>query len=600
MKDKIHSYYLSKEQEAHDNLQKLQLKMRLLSWLRVGSFVFTLLFLGLAIYQGINAFFILALIGFISFLVCVRIHLRRQEDHRFGLALLNIYRDELLALEYSFDHYPKGEDHLNVNHPYADDLDLFGTGSVFQYLNRTTSPFGSDKLAGLLANTNIDIDQIRLRQEAVKELTDQRDWSENFNASGRLTESASDEKEAITTWLNTPYAAYSGVFYTTMLKSLPVFSIGLLVLAMMERIPWTIFFLFALIPLMVVGSKFKALRKEYQLLSQFNATLSKYYRLIKKIEERDWDSKLLRQKKSELEVGAISASDSVKELRGISEALDMADSMIGGLVLNALLLWNVRYVLKLKKWKEENRNKLPEWFDVIGEFEAFNSIGILAFNRDDLHYPTPTDKKETIIKTQAMGHLLIRPEERVNNNFDLELPGKFVILTGANMAGKSTFLRAIGSNMMLAASGAPVCAEKMSWRPLPLFSSMRTSDSLQSNESYFYAELKRLKNLLEYAESEPELFIILDEILKGTNSKDKAEGSALFVKKILSKNIYGIIATHDLSLCKLEDEFSSEVENLSFDVEIKDNDLHFDYKLHEGICQNMNATFLLNKMGLVD
>ncbi len=600
MRDPIRSYYLAKEQEAHQEMSALQSSMRVLSWSRVALFILLLGSLILAISQSENLWFIPAVVFFVAFLVSIRRHVRKQEEYRFSLARLNVFRDELSALELSYDHYPSGQEHLKHEHPYAADLDLFGNGSIFQYLNRSTSRFGSDQLAALLSETKVSKEQILDRQEAVKELHEKRAWSEDFYASGRLTESDPQEKQAILEWLKTPYAAYSGVFYTTMLKSLPVLSIALLALSMMGRMPWTFFFLYSFIPLTVVGSKLKAMNKEYQMLSQFKATLSKYYRLILKIESESWKSELLSSEAKSLSNELMSAAAAFKDLRKISESLDNRNNVVGALVLNVLLLWDVRYALKLQKWKEENARIVPKWFDVIGSFEAMNSLSFLNYNRPDLEFPEILEEKNKIIEADHLGHVLLDPLSRVDNDFKMVSPSRFVILTGANMAGKSTFLRALGSNMILASAGAPVCAKNLSIRPLPLYSSMRTSDSLQSNESYFYAELKRLKSLLDYSEREEELFIILDEILKGTNSKDKAEGSALFVENILSRKIHGIIATHDLSLCELEEQNKSAVRNLSFDVEIKNNELHFDYKLRDGICQNMNATFLLNKMGLVN
>lgn len=596
----IRTYYLEREQDAHASMQKIESALRVLSIVRLTVF----LLFALGIYVGLakdsNVVLFSSMAFLVAFLVSVRKHVIKQGELRFAIARLNVFRDELLSLEISYDHYPAGEEHLEAEHPYAGDLDLFGKGSIFQYVNRSTGQFGSEALANLLSKTAVSINEIEARQAAVKELVSIREWSENYYASGRLMAGSSQEKKEICDWLDKPYSAFKGVFYNTMLKSLPLLSMAMLVLTLMGRLPWSLFLLYLLIPLAVVASKLKAMNKEFHMLSMFRITLSKYYSLVKVIEDQSWESELLKDEASKLNTAMYRASESFKELKKISEALDNRNNIVGALVLNALLLWDVRYGMRLDRWKEANRKCLPKYFEVIGMFEAMNSLSFLAFNRRDLNFPELSQNKDLLLDAVEMGHLLLDAEQRVNNSFELKLPQRFVILTGANMAGKSTFLRALGSNMILAAAGAPVCAEKMLWRPLPLFSSMRTSDSLQSHESYFYAELKRLKHLLDTADKEKELFIILDEILKGTNSKDKAEGSDLFVRKILSKDVYGIIATHDLSLCSLEEDFKEEVRNMSFDVAINDNELLFDYKIKEGVCKNMNATFLLNKMGLVN
>jgi len=599
LSENIHAYYLDKEQQTHAVYLKQKSRSQMLSWLRVALFLSTILGFWLVISESKPLYNLISIPSLIGFFIALRLYVKKEEEQRFSLAKLNVYRDELLALENTYDHFDDGSIHVDHDHPYSSDLDIFGTGGLFQFLNRTTSSYGSLSLANFLRKTKIPIDLIRNRQKAIQELGEKREWSEDFLASGRLSNSLADEKAKVESWLNTPYKAYQGVFYVTMLKSLPVISIALLSLALMERMPWQIFFLFALIPLTVVGSKVKAMTEECRMLSEFKVTLSKYYRLLEKIENESWESDLTKDLASKLKNDFQSAAGSIKELRKISDALDNRENIVGALVLNSLLLWDVRYGMKILKWKEQYQKDLVNWFDIIGEFEALNSISFVATNRDDLNYPSLSEDKKLIVEAESLGHILLDKNNRVDNDYGLSLPKRFVILTGANMAGKSTFLRALGTNMVLASAGAPVCAEKMVWRPFPLFSSMRTSDSLQSHESYFYAELKRLKQLLDTSDQEEELFIILDEILKGTNSKDKAEGSSLFVEKILSKNIYGIIATHDLSLCELEKSYDTQVENLSFDVSIVDDELHFDYKLKEGICKNMNATFLLNKMGLV-
>lgn len=599
MSENIHAYYLDKEQQTHAVYLKQKSRSQMLSWHRVALFLSTILGFWLVISESKPLYNLISIPSLISFFIALRLYVKKEEEQRFSLAKLNVYRDELLALENTYDHFDDGSIHVNHDHPYSSDLDIFGTGGLFQFLNRTTSSYGSLSLANFLRKTKIPIDLIRNRQKAIQELSEKREWSEDFLASGRLSKSLADEKAKVESWLNTPYKAYQGVFYVTMLKSLPVISIALLSLALMERMPWQIFFLFALIPLTVVGSKVKAMTEECRMLSEFKVTLSKYYRLLEKIENESWESDLTKDLASKLKNDFQSAAGSIKELRKISDALDNRENIVGAIVLNSLLLWDVRYGMKILKWKEQYQKDLVNWFDIIGEFEALNSISFVATNRDDLNYPSLSEDKKLIVEAESLGHILLDKNNRVDNDYGLSLPKRFVILTGANMAGKSTFLRALGTNMVLASAGAPVCAEKMVWRPFPLFSSMRTSDSLQSHESYFYAELKRLKQLLDISDQEEELFIILDEILKGTNSKDKAEGSSLFVEKILSKNIYGIIATHDLSLCELEKSYDTQVENLSFDLSIVDDELHFDYKLKEGICKNMNATFLLNKMGLV-
>ena len=232
----------------------------------------------------------------------------------------------------------------------------------------------------------------------------------------------------------------------------------------------------------------------------------------------------------------------------------------------------------------------------IAQFDAYITLGTYAFNHPEHTYPTLV-KGDTVISAKEVGHPLVDPKKNVLNDFEIG-KGRFCIVTGANMAGKSTFLRAVGLQIVMANMGLPVMGKEVKYAPVRLLTSMRSSDSLADETSYFYAELKRLKYFVEELEKE-DCFVILDEILKGTNSVDKAEGSKKFVKRLVQNGSTGMVATHDLSLCTLADELP-EVENRYFDAQIVNGELFFDYKFKEGVCQNMNASFLLKNMGIVD
>ena len=266
--------------------------------------------------------------------------------------------------------------------------------------------------------------------------------------------------------------------------------------------------------------------------------------------------------------------------------------------MNSLFLWDLQYLYQLKNWLNSNESELKNWFEAVNEMEVY--ISLANFNYNHPEFCLPVISESEILSASEIGHPLLKSSSRIDNNFELQNLQDFVIITGANMAGKSTFLRTIGTNLILAMSGTLVCAKEFTFTPLPLFSSMRTSDSLSANESYFYSELKRLQFIVEKLKSGQQLFIILDEILKGTNSKDKAEGSKKFIKQLLKYQASGIIATHDLSLCTVKEEHPQNIQNHYFDVEIENDQLVFDYKLKSGICSNMNAEFLMKKMGITE
>jgi len=269
-----------------------------------------------------------------------------------------------------------------------------------------------------------------------------------------------------------------------------------------------------------------------------------------------------------------------------------------GFFINWLFLWDLQSIIKLERWKKQNMNSVETWFNALAEADVLQSLGNYSFNNQEFIMPN-ISQEVAVFNAKDIGHPLINKSTRVDNNLIFNGYGKFVIVTGANMAGKSTFLRTVGVNLVLAMKGVPVCAKEMTFSPIEIFSSMRTNDSLKGNKSYFFSELSRLKKIIDKLEKGDNLFIILDEILKGTNSLDKKKGSKAFLKKLINYKCKGLIATHDLALGELENEFPDNIKNICFEVITKDKDIEFDYKLYDGITQNLNASFLMKKMGIV-
>ena len=265
--------------------------------------------------------------------------------------------------------------------------------------------------------------------------------------------------------------------------------------------------------------------------------------------------------------------------------------------MNYFFLWDILQSRRLDRWRGIYKDYLEKWFETLSCFDALNSLACFSFNNPGFIFPEPVDTA-FVLKAEDCGHPLILEDSRINNPIGLEGWKQFIIVTGANMAGKSTYLRTVAVNFILAMTGAPVCASKFVFSPAEIFTSIRTRDNLLQNESYFFAELKRLKAIIDELDSGTQLFIILDEILKGTNSKDKQMGSLALLKQLIRYNATGLIATHDLSLGSLIEEFPENIRNKRFEVEIENDNLVFDYTLKDGISRNLNATFLMKKMGI--
>jgi len=321
--------------------------------------------------------------------------------------------------------------------------------------------------------------------------------------------------------------------------------------------------------------------------------------LLKVFEKEQFESPGLNEIKRSISGSNISAAVSVKKLSRLIQSFDNRMNILVSFFLNGLFLWDYQCIHKLEKWKSEYKELFPVWLEMVGKVDAFISLANFAYNNPAFCYPALSEKG-TVFSATSLGHPLIHEEKRVCNDFVLNSTGKVCIITGANMAGKSTFLRTIAVNYILAMAGAPVCAVKLEFIPLRLFTSMRTTDLLSENESYFYAELKRIRSLkLRYENREP-LFFILDEILKGTNSADKSLGSKLFLKRLVEMGGTGLIATHDTSIGDMEKDFPQSVFNMCFEIEIEGESIRFEYKLQNGITQKMNAALLMRQMGILD
>ncbi|MCF8366649.1 MAG: hypothetical protein K9H16_12750 [Bacteroidales bacterium] len=261
------------------------------------------------------------------------------------------------------------------------------------------------------------------------------------------------------------------------------------------------------------------------------------------------------------------------------------------------MLWDILQARRLENWRNTHRDDVEEWFEILAYFDSLSSLACFWYNHPGFVLPEPQEK-QFLLEAKDCGHPLLKAATRVDNPVSFAGWRNFIIVTGANMAGKSTYLRSVAINFILAMTGAPVCATQFAFSPAGIFTSIRTRDNLLESESYFFAELKRLKAIIDKLESGEKLFIILDEILKGTNSKDKQEGSKALLKQLIRFDSAGLIATHDLTLGALIDEYPANIRNKRFEVEIKNDELDFDYKLKDGISQNLNATFLMKKMGI--
>ena len=581
--------------ERKDKLSKLLVQVKRQLWVSsmLRLTVFILAILGIYLfYDNSNYILLTVLFAVILFLFLVSRHSDLTYQKNKLLALISINETELQVLDRKFYELPDGNEFIDRTHFYSQDIDLFGKGSFYQYCNRTVLPEGSKSLAGLFTENNIQ--NVIEKQEAIKELGSVAEWRQEFSAVAKLIKTEISSANLIS-WLKT-YQPFVPNLMKTVPNVFSVLSLAVISLYYFDYLPgWGLLFWFFL-GLGITGKYLSRVNALSQNTSQAQSSFQQYQKLILLLENMKYQSQLLQNEKEYILEEGIKVSQILKQFSGMLNAFDQRNNMIFGALANGFLLWDLRYAYSIEKWISVHGNSVERWLNTIAFFDSYNSLGNFAFNHPDYTFPEIT-KNDLIIEAKNISHPMLDPAEGVTNNFKISKE-EFYVITGANMAGKSTFLRTISLQIVMANMGLPVCATLLRYQPIKLITSMRTVDSLTEHESYFFSELKRLKFIIDSIRDD-QYFIVLDEILKGTNSTDKAIGSRKFIEKLVGSNSTGLIATHDLSLCEVAKSLE-KVDNYYFDAAIVNDELHFDYKFKKGICQNMNASFLLKKMNIVE
>ena len=584
--------FYKKQIDIHSEaLRKLKRKLALSSTIRL--VLFLLACFGVYFFFG-NAKAVIAIIvlAIAAFIYLISKHSGLQYERDLKKALIAQNETEIEVLNRAFHHLPSGEKYKDPLHFYSQDIDLFGRGSIFQYLNRTALESGSDYLAKLF--TENQIDSIPKKQQAIDELSEMSEWRQQFSAIASLVKTEVSVTH-VTNWLKN-YKTFVPKWIKPVSLVFSIISVGLIVLNYLDLVSGYAIAGWFFLGLAISGRYLKKVNDLSSNTSKIQSTFEQFHKLILEIENKDFSSELLSEKRNSIVGSSAKASVVLKKFAKHLDALDQRTNMLIGVIANGFMLRDLRQSYNIEQWIEAHKESVPVWFETITFFDAYNSLGNFDFNHPTYVFPTITDEVP-VLKVNGAGHPLLKESTMVRNDFQINSE-EFFIVTGANMAGKSTFLRTVSLQIVMGNLGLPVCAEKAEYNPIKLITSMRTTDSLTDDESYFFSELKRLKFIVDEIKTD-RYFIILDEILKGTNSTDKAIGSRKFVEKLVASNSTGIIATHDLSLCVAAEELP-EVKNYFFDARIENDELYFDYTFKPGICQNMNASFLLKKMQIID
>jgi len=602
------SIYQQRIDSSLHEIRKIKRKLQYIPWVRFLLFLSIIFSIYFSVKTADAGFIVSAVMLFAGFLFSGWLDFNLKQKIKTLETRMEINRQEISAILGDFSVFDPGVDFFNENHPYTDDLDIFGKGKLFQYLNRSSTIFGKRRLAEYLNNAYQFRDEILTRQQAIRELSEKIDFRHELQRIFFEKQAEENDLTLLMEWLGSDPSLVKQTdrritgwlkFMKVISYALPGVTIISIVLAFTGMVHYHLPISLILLQLVVVYAFDRRTRMVHQKITSLFRILQKYALALSLIEKASFNINFNKRLQDDLKLNEQDAPSQI--IRRFSQLLKWMDenlNLIFSVIMNGLLMFNIHILIAVEKWRLKYRNLIPEWFAVLSEFEALSGLAAFSFNNPYFVFPE-LKSGEFMLKAENVGHPLIPVDTCVTNDFEITGWKQFYIITGANMSGKSTFLRAIGTNYILAMLGAPVFAEKFIFTPVEIHSSIRTNDSLVKGESYFYAELKCLKEIIGELEQGRRKLILLDEILKGTNSSDKQSGSIALIKQLMKYDVVGIFATHDIAISALIDTYPDHIRNLCFEISIENDRMEIDYKLRPGVCKNLNASYLMKKMGIV-
>ena len=589
--------------------RKIELYTKLsskISGARLTIFMLTLLFAFLASGRLHDLVYSVILIGaIIAFLNLMGRHKKvEQFIEKLGF-LKQIKKEQIARLELNWDGIPFRNINRDnfLNHSYAQDLNIIGKRSLFQLMDTSIYEGSSNVLSGWLLNQSKDVESINKRQQLIQELAPLQLFRDKLRVEALFTKSKTGRyewsMEQMLDWLRLPKKT-GFILPLVIMFILSVSNVTLAILAMIGKLSSVyvvISFVSYLTVLKFTGDKVKGL---FDAAFQMEKLLGSFSNILSHVERfKASDDKEISQFLKVYQKEDEKPSVILKKVRRFAIAASVQKNQVLGPLMNLVIPWDLYFSMRLENLKEELEPKITKWLDKFYELEALNSMANFAFLNDGYSFPTFIKDTDALFKAEDLGHPLIPENQKVANDFEV-YPGKdLFLITGSNMAGKSTFLRTVGINLVLAYSGAPTNAKSLNTGLYRIFTSINVNDSLGDGLSHFYAEVKRLRELLDELNKDEDqpLFFFVDEIYKGTNNKERYAGSAAFLREVAGKNGIGMVSTHDLELADLESEIEA-LSNWHFVESIADGKMSFEYKLKSGPCPSTNALEIMRIEGL--
>jgi len=484
-----------------------------------------------------------------------------------------------------------GGEFVQKDHPYSNDLDIFGPKSLFQWLSVAQTFLGRQILFRLLAQPSKEINAILTRQKAVRELAGKLEFCQELECRGAQTAKGPQNPEDLMAYASETPSLGKTFRY---IRILPLFTAAAFILYFVQWITVQVPVILVLVQSLIVLGTFKKAGEPLNRVYSFKESLHSYRSMLELIEKQSFKDAYLSSLQADLFQDSQSASSAMKGLEVISNAIDFRYSMFY-LLINIGLLWDIQCAVRLARWKDRYGIRVGRWLEVIGTLEALCSLAVIGHIHPGWAYPD-VEAGGQRISARDLGHPLLHPEKCVHNDIDID--DYSCIVTGSNMSGKSTWLRTIGINLVLAYAGSPVCAQKFRCSVMDIYTSMEIHDDLIQGISTFYAELKRIHLILERSRLGQPMLFLIDEIFRGTNSLDRITGAKVVLRQLSQNGAIGLISTHDFELCELEKEPWAKFKNYHFQEQYTEGGIVFDYKLRPGRCSTSNARYLMKMVGI--
>lgn len=565
--------------------------LRLATAIGAGYFIYQLIKVN---YTNLNI--TLSALFCLIFLVLVIYHGKIKEGIEEAQTMIEINNRYLKRISGQWSTFKDiGEEFIDKGHPYSFDLDIVGQESVFQLINITSTYSGRKALAKALLAPEFSSEEIIQRQKAVEELKDSLELCQLVEFQGKRKKGAMESPEKLLSFIKDKGTLFKSKGLKRFLYLLPMFTISASMIILVFNLEQfrDLITIFLVAQLLIWAAGLMRITQAFGAVSYYKGALDNYVGIVELLEKNNFKSKILQDIHSNLFQQNKSATIAMKELSKIAERINMRNNGIFFLILNGLFLWDYQCIFSIESWKEKYGESIEGWLNDIGEVEALMSISVLNQISDDVAFPS-IEKVPMVFEAEGLGHPLIAKEVRVNNT--VKMDKSIFIITGSNMSGKTTFLRTIGINLVMAYCGGAVFSKNMRCSKMKIYTSMRITDDLKAGISTFYGELIRIKEIIEGANRKENMIFLIDEIFRGTNSRDRIEGAGAVIKNLNRSGVIGAITTHDLELCALDE--GNRIKNYHFEEYYRENKIYFDYKLKKGISTTTNARYLMKIIGI--